>query len=52
MAARRTNSTTEDAAPSGERDPGVRPRGGERLADTHWSSLTQQQLPGTLISTS
>lgn len=46
-----TNGTTEDAPPSGEQDPRVRPRGGSTWQILSQSSLTQQQLPGTLINT-
>lgn len=51
MSALRTNSTTEDALPSREQDPCIRPRGGSAWQILSRSSLTQQQLPGTLIST-
>lgn len=47
----RTNGTTEGAPPSGEQDPRVQPRGGNAWQILSQSSLTQQQLPGTLIST-
>lgn len=51
MSTLRTNGTTEDALPSMERDPRVWPHGGSAWQILCWSSLTQQWLPGTLIST-